>query len=352
MRRRARIIGAGLIGTSIALKLRELGWSVEIEDVDPSARRLAEDLIGNFDNSAEVDPELVVVATPTEAAIGALKMDFERYPQAIFIDVGSTKNNLQLQVENISGLKERFIGTHPIAGREISGAEGARSDLFQSRAWIVTPSSANQSEDLERVKTLIAELGATPYEMSPERHDQLFARISHLPQILSTALAKSIEGLADQIEIAGQGLRDQLRLAGSNGHLWSGILTSNKAEVVPALDELIRILKQVREDISEENEVAVQELFKGANDVHARLSGKHGAKPRAYKYLNVVIADKPGQLSALFNECAKVSANVEDISLEHSPNQETGLIQLALSDLDADRLFSHLIAQGWKVHRA
>lgn len=352
MRGRARIVGAGLIGTSIALKLKELGWSVEIADNDPAAENLARDLLGGAEPEISETPEFVFVATPTEIASTVLKEEYSRNSQSLFIDVGSTKNNLQLEVESISGLTERFIGTHPIAGREISGAEGARSDLFQSRAWILTPSSANSREDIEKVRLLLESMGATPYQMSPEGHDQLFARISHLPQILSTALASSISGVADEIELAGQGLRDQLRLAGSDGRLWSGILTLNKAEVLLALDELIQLLNQIKRSIVEEDKSAIQEVFKDGNDVHARLSGKHGARPRAYKYLNVVIADKPGQLSALFNECAEVSANVEDISLEHSPNQETGLIQLALSELDSERLYGHLIAKGWRVHKA
>lgn len=351
MKSRARIVGAGLIGTSIALKLVELGWDVEIEDINPAAKKLASDLLGSKASNLVKDPAIVLIATPTDAAFNVLAEQFRQNPQAIFIDVGSTKNNLQQEVDGVSGLTERFIGTHPIAGREISGAEGARSDLFQSRAWILTPSAANRPDDIEYVESFIRELGASPYQMTPDSHDQLFARISHLPQILSTALAISVDGVADQIELAGQGLRDQLRLAGSNGRLWGGILSQNREEVVVALDELIRILNQLRDDISDKNETAIQALFASANAVHARLSGKHGSKPRAYKYLNVVIADKPGQLSALFNECAEVSANVEDISLEHSPNQETGLIQLALSDVDAQRLFSHLLAKGWKVHK-
>ena len=351
MKERARIVGAGLIGTSIALKLVELGWSVEIEDLDPAAERLARDLLGLDDDDADGSPEIVVVATPAEVAFTVLIREYERNPRAIFIDVGSTKNNLQLEVDGVSGLRERFIGTHPIAGREISGAEGARSDLFESRAWILTPSSANRNEDIEKTKEFLRALGSTPYQMTPESHDQLFARISHLPQILSTVLAKNLEEVAGEIDLAGQGLRDQLRLAGSSGRLWSGILSLNKAEVIPALDELIEDLNKLRKNIDEEDQSAVLELFNMANQVYARLSGKHGAKPRAYKYLNVVIADKPGQLSALFNECAEISANVEDISLEHSPNQETGLIQLALSAPDSERLFHHLIAKGWKVHQ-
>ena len=74
-------------------------------------------------------------------------------------------------------------------------------------------------------------------------------------------------------------------------------------------------------------------------------------RPREYTYLNVVIEDKPGQLGALFNECAEIEANIEDLTLEHSPKQETGLIRLALSEIDAENLRLHLLGKGWRVHR-
>lgn len=352
MKGRARVVGAGLIGTSIALKLIELGWAIEIDDLDPVAKKLGEDLLGSGNDSSGGEAELVVIATPPKTVFDLLMQEFQRNPKATFIDVSSTKTNLQRKVKGISGVSERFISTHPIAGREVSGARGARSDLFESRAWIITPSAANRAEDVEAIRVLISELGATPYLMSAEEHDRLFARLSHLPQVISTALANSIAGLRGEIDIAGQGLRDQLRLAGSSGGLWSGILSENREEVIAGIDEFIAILMEIRRAIEDGDEKAIQREFMSGNEVQARLSGKHGAKPRAYEFLNVVIADKPGQLGALFNECAEVSANVEDISLEHSPKQETGLIQLALAPGDSDRLLNHLLAKGWKVHRA
>ncbi|MFM1788727.1 MAG: hypothetical protein RLZZ12_76 [Actinomycetota bacterium] len=345
-------MGAGLIGTSIALRLREFGWKVSISDLDSTNSGIANDLLRN---TAEVSSELftstlVVIATPPNEVIPALKAEFKTNPSAVFIDVASTKTKLQLEVDDISGLRERFIGTHPIAGREVHGPQSARSDLFDGRAWIVTSGAHVNQDAIAHVEDFIKVMGATPYRMSPSEHDFLLARVSHLPQILSTALASSLDQVGSAIEISGQGLRDMLRLAASDGSLWSEILLSNSQEVISSLKNLHTQIDEIQDSLTKGDATKLVAIFARANQVQARLSGKHGARPREYSYLNVIIEDKPGQLGALFNECAAISANVEDLSLEHSPRQESGLIRLSLSKDDAVRLHTHLTQSGWTVY--
>ena len=348
MPQRAHVIGAGLIGTSIALRLKELGWQISISDRDSGAEKLARDLTGS-EQQVEL-PELVIVATPPSEVLATLLAEENEHINSTFIDVSSTKNKTQAEVDSFPALKKRFVGTHPIAGREQSGAQAARSDLFMGRAWILTPSDSVEERRIEEIESLIRALGATPYRMNPLEHDRLFARISHLPQLLSTALASAVESSGPGIELSGQGLRDMLRLAGSNGELWSEILISNGDEVVSALREIKVLLNEIESAIQENDRARILKIFRDGNLVQASLSGKHGGKPREYSHLNIVIEDRPGQLAALFNECAKVKANVEDLALEHSPNQETGLIKLSLAKEDAEKLYRHLISNGWKVH--
>ena len=346
--RRVRIIGAGLIGTSIALRLKERGWGVEIRDVDSVNEAIASDLLGQ--GSDGVKPELVIIATPPSAVLTTLKSEYQRNPEATFIDVSSIKTKVQQEVESVSDLADRFVGTHPISGREFGGPQSARSDLFDGRAWVIAPGERVNSEKINYVEDLVADLGAIPYRMTPEEHDYLFARISHLPQLLSIALANSLEQVGSSIDLAGQGLRDMLRIAGSSGDLWSEILLDNSTEILNSIDQMRLKLDEIESALKERDELRISNIFKSANIVHAKLSGKHGLRPRPYSFLNVVIEDKPGQLGALFNECAEISANVEDLALEHSPRQETGLIRLALSGEDAERLRLHLANKGWRVH--
>ena len=138
---RIKIQGSGLIGTSCALALQQRGYEVAIFDENPAAQVLASDLINSQAPSEDLLYDLVLIAVPVSQTLSVLKAEYSLNPNSIFFDVGSTKNELQVEVEALSDIKMRFLGTHPIAGREVSGALGARADLFDGRAWIITPTS-------------------------------------------------------------------------------------------------------------------------------------------------------------------------------------------------------------------
>jgi prephenate dehydrogenase len=155
----------------------------------------------------------------------------------------------------------------------------------------------------------------------------------------------------DDLNIAGQGLRDVTRLALSDPLLWSEILIHNKSAIYPALTQVIEDLTQLQNNLQESNKSGLVKFFSNGVMGKNLIPGKHGARERNYSYLPIVIDDKPGQLAHIFNECAKISVNVEDLSIEHSPGQETGLITLALSEVDCKKLSIHLNEQGFKVHQ-
>lgn len=343
-----RVVGAGLIGTSIALGLASRGVSVELHDEDQNALDLAKDLLAPHVKVGV--PDLVIVATPPKTILKVLKKEFRSNPQATFIDVGSVKNNLVLEVEALTELAARFVGSHPMAGREVAGPSSAQADLFQGRAWILTPTSMTEEPSIDLAKELVEALGATAYIMGAPAHDSLLARISHLPQITSTALAGAIEQLGDDLNLSGQGLRDMTRIANSDGELWSEILLENQNEVLKAITEYQQIIANLKDALERRDESALKNHFLNGNKGRARVSGKHGSKPRNYSHLMIVIKDEPGALSQLFEQCAAINANIEDLSIEHSPGQLTGLITLAFSPDDALRVQDHLLSHDWKVH--
>jgi len=115
---------------------------------------------------------------------------------------------------------------------------------------------------------------------------------------------------------------------------------------------VIAYLQDVKQSIASKNSNELIEFLNKGNRGKNKIPGKHGAKHRDYSYLPIVIDDKPGELARIFNECAKVSVNIEDLSIEHSPGQETGLITLALSNDDCNKLSKHLENLGFKVHPA
>ena len=341
-----RIVGSGLIGTSIGLGLVQRGVQVQMVDSDVKAQSLANDLVGGVSIS---NPDLVVLAMPTSQLAAVIREENQLNPQSTFIDVGSVKNEVVLQVETISGLSKRFLPTHPMAGREIGGASSARADLFQGRSWILTPSADLDSASRQLVLQLIEHLGATPIELSALDHDRAVARISHLPQIASSLIAKQLTGTPPEwMELAGQGLRDTTRIAGSDESLWKEIIYSNRSELQQLLINLQNDVQSMIDSLEDPQQIA--HLIAQGRSGKALIPGKHGGKAREYFYLPIVIDDKPGQLGAIFNECAAMDVNVEDLNIEHSPGQLSALITLALSESDAEKLSSHLTSIGWNVH--
>jgi len=315
-------------------------------DSDPSAQALARDLTGGV---VVVDPDVVVFALPTSVLSEVIQNEIDINPQSTFMDVGSVKNEVLLKVKTFSGLSTRFLPTHPMAGREIGGAASARADLFQGRSWILTPEDDCAPESRKLVLELITLLGASPIELSALDHDAAVAKISHLPQIAASLVAKQLSGTpAEWMELAGQGLRDTTRIAGSDEKLWKEIIYSNRNEISELLISLQNDLQQMIDSLDDPAKIAV--LIAAGREGKALIPGKHGGKAREYTYLPIVIDDKPGQLAAIFNECAAMQVNVEDLNIEHSPGQLSALITLSLSEHDAEKLSSHLISIGWNVH--
>ena len=346
-----RIVGSGLIGTSFALSLKSQGHTLEMIDQNAANQHLARDLIGS-PGVGVGGPELIVIATPVDQIFAVLVAEYERYPEARFIDLGGLKSNLLLEVARIPGLNARFLGTHPMAGREIAGPQGARADLFEGRAWILTPSSQTSPAFLASIKELISATGASCFDLEPEIHDERIALVSHLPQALSSLLGAVLADRdEDELTLAGGGLRDTSRLAASSPELWGPLLTLNASEVLPLLESLKGYIDILVNRLENGDAVGVAQLIAQGNIGRSNIPGKHGGKDREYHLLPIVIEDRPGQLAKIFHECEVIGVNVEDLTIEHSPGQETGLVTLALSESDAQKMHAHMVEQGWLAHQ-
>lgn len=340
-----RIVGSGLIGTSIGLALSRAGISCQMIDSDHRAQRLAQDLVGPF---GELPIDLVIFATPLSALEGLISSEFALNPQAGFIDICSTKIKPRLLVEASVLPLPRYCPTHPMAGREVGGPEAAQGDLFEGRVWL-TDSRGVDLDVLTLVQELIRICGAVQIEMECAEHDQAVALVSHLPQILSSLLAKQLKRGSDEaLSLSGSGLRDTVRIAGSDPHLWSEIITSNSSALKPLLKALTDDLHTFIEKIDDPE--SVRAFVAQGREGRDRIPGKHGGKARSYAYVPIVIEDKPGQLHKIMNECSQLNVNIEDLDIEHSPGQEKGLITLAVSEGDATKISEHLKKQGWSVH--
>jgi prephenate dehydrogenase len=349
------VVGTGLIGTSIALALRERGAEVWLLDRDDAA------LAGALERGAGVpapdqgEPRLVIVAVPPAAAPSVVVEWLRSTVHSTVSDVVSTKSRLQAEVETVIGdssILARFVPGHPMAGREVSGPAAARADLFQDRVWALTPTEGTDPLRLEAMAAFVETLGAVPVVTSPEEHDRAVALTSHTPQVVASAVAAGLADLADTgVRLSGQGLRDVTRLAASDPGLWSEILASNAGPVAGALDSLIERLSAVRDGLrsGEPGATEVRRALAAGVAGYQRVPGKHGAAPVAWAVVAVSVADRPGELGRLFADAGATGVNLEDVRIEHAQGRPTGLVELEVAPASADDLAAGLRATGWDV---
>lgn len=343
-----RVVGAGLIGTSIALALKSAGIRISIADSDPRAERLARDLLGRDQGDFAGVEDLCIIATPPDALIHVISAEIKRNPELRVMDIASIKTKPLLDVSKSSLTPSRFAPTHPMAGREVSGPESARGDLFTGRPWVLVREGVEE-DLLTRVEEVIAICGGVLMTRSAQDHDRAVAQVSHLPQILASLLARSLRSAdGSDLELAGAGLRDTTRLADSDPALWGQIIAGNVDAIKPLLINLQNDLASLLAGL-DESEIA-QAFIAGGGQGRARIPGKHGGQPREFFNVTIVIDDKPGQLAAIIESCAQIQVNIEDLLIEHTPGQETGLITLSFLPTDGPTVMAHLHGEGWKVH--
>ena len=347
---RVEIIGGGLIGTSIGLKVAQIGGFARIKDADPGHERVANELLGPALLRPETNPDIVVIATPVSAIPVSVSAALLSNADATVIDTGSIKTKVILETSTLlqksssGALMARFVPSHPMAGREMSGPASARSDLFEGRAWAITPHKESVEAPLATAESFIQALGATVYRLEASEHDRQVAMTSHLPQVLSSALAGILH---EPLDLAGQGLRDMTRLANSDPKMWQPILEGNRETLTLLLEEIIKSINALKVK-SFDLQSVTSFMNQGALGA-GRVPGKHGGISRNYGAITVVIPDKAGSLARLFNHCAEAQINIEDLRIEHSPGQLTGLISLYVRPDDLSTLNTYLSTQGWHV---
>ena len=346
-----KIVGSGLIGTSIGLALAQKNVKVLMVDSSDSAASMAQSLVDPDTHfTADHVFDVVVMAVPPSAFKDVLAIEKEINTSSTFVDILSIKTKPQHEVETFDGLPQRFVGTHPMAGREVSGAKSARGDLFTGRSWIISPSQQTSSASEKIALELIELCGGVAVKMSAEEHDQAMALVSHAPQILASLMASALNGAKPEwLNLIGQGFKDMTRIADSDSNLWREILSENSTNITQVLSQVRKELERIESNLSDPN--SAKEIIENGNKGRSVIPGKHGGAARKYIYLHIVIDDRAGQLAAIFNDCAKADINIEDVSIEHTPGQNTGLVTLSVLEAKkAEHLEQYLITSGWKVH--
>jgi len=248
--RRVAIVGLGLIGGSLARALKAAGWRVVGHDRGPVLRaalraRAIDEAAASVDEAvADVDV-IVLAASPTTNRRFLPLAARAAPPRAVLTDVGSVKRAICAEARRRS--LTRFVGGHPMAGRETSGFAASTPDLFRGRRWILTPDRGTNPAALRRLRGLVRDVGARPIVMAPGEHDRVVAFLSHVPQLLAWALleaARSDRVTSRRLDVAGPAFRDMTRLAKSPRPLWREILAENRGEVRAALAALRRAMRR------------------------------------------------------------------------------------------------------------
>ncbi len=280
---RVALVGLGLIGGSWGLALKKHGFRgrrVGCDRAEIVARAVTagaldeggEDLLG-----AVRDADLVIVAAPVGVILDLLPRLGTAVPaRALVTDVGSTKRLICQRAREVFGEQPRFLGGHPLAGKEQSGLENAAASLFEQARYVLTPLSPDHLSEpqVKAFSSLIESIGARPFVSDASSHDRAVAYLSHLPQLVASGLASvALEQSQEDflpLELAASGFRDVTRLADSPYSLWRDICLTNVQNIQAALDLLIDKLEAMKLHLSDRE---LEREFKQARQLREKLRG-------------------------------------------------------------------------------
>lgn len=265
------ILGVGLVGGSLALALRAASPGVRLTGWDPNrtslsiaSSRCALVACASAEEAA-AGADLVVLCGPTASiAPTAARIRPSLAPNAIVTDVASVKTPVVARVEQVLG--DRYVGGHPMAGSEGSGASAASVGMFRNATWILTPTAATSIAAVTLTSRMIELVGAHPLRTTPQEHDRSVAYLSHLPHVLAYAMADLAGSrVPPALKRSGGGsLRDGTRVAQSSADLWAGILIANAADVKGAVSDLEAWCRTLREAIDRRDSPAVTRMLADA----------------------------------------------------------------------------------------
>ncbi len=347
------VVGAGLLGTSIALALRREGVDVALRDVSEENLRIASGLGAVNLDATDVRPQLVVVAVPPDHLADQIAAALTE-TDAVVTDVGSVKG------APLAGARERvteaeltrYVGSHPMAGSERSGPVAASAALFDGRPWAVTPHRTAAPAAVDLVTALAQLCGATPVTFAPDEHDQAVARTSHLPHLLAAlAAGRLTDAPRSHLALSGQGVRDVTRIAAGDPALWQQIITANTAALATLLHDVRDDVDTLLRALSDGDGRAVGAVLDRGVQGTSVIPGKHGTPTGPVTTVFVAIPDHPGELARLFAEAGETGVNIEDLRIDHDPAREYGLMELTVAAESAGQLLSALEERGWTTHR-
>lgn len=316
--------------------LRAAGWHVAGWDPDETASAKALEL-GHLDEvlvQPSWDADLVVLAGPPSAVLDAVR---DLPPGPLVIDVAGTKADIE--AAGSSHLK--FVGTHPMAGRELGGPDHASASLFRGASWVVVTDHADQAA-LHEVEAIIRSMGANPVEMAASEHDRAVAAVSHLPQIVAATLVSLASADEHALDLAAGSFRDLTRVALSSPELWTDLLVANRRAVADAAIGLADALVVFADHVA-----AGDDRWLGDALVAAQ-AGRAGLSPPVVA-VQVVLEDQPGEIARVGRALELSDVDLRDLQLRHGRHGGGGLLTLSVRPGEAETLRGALTTEGFEL---
>lgn len=344
-RRRAQVVGTGLMGGSIGLALRRTGWHVTGQDRHPATADRALDL-GALDVVGwDPDAEVTFLATPVRSVADAARAALDT-GQGIVTDVGSVKGSIVEAVDH-----PRFIGGHPMAGSEQDGIDGADADLFVGAVWVLTPTATTDDARLARLRGVIAELGADVVALAPDHHDALVAVVSHVPHLTAASLMRMADDRSTEhralLRLAAGGFRDMTRIASGHPGIWPDICAENRTAIVDVLDGLLASLTEVRGIVAGGDRDGLLTLLEQARTARANLPSRLTGVGDLCE-VRIPVPDRAGVLAEVTTLAGTLDVNIADLEIAHSSEGDQGVLILLVEAQAAERLRRGLVDQGYR----
>ena len=314
------VVGVGLIGGSIGLAAHQrLGAHVSGHDPSAAAREvaLARGAVAEVHASiaaAVAGADIVFVAAPVQTLAATVREVLDAAGEdCVVSDVGSVKRAVAGAIDD-----PRFIGGHPLAGAETSGVEHARPDLFQDATWYLTPTAATRGTAYEQLHRVITRIGAWPTAIEPDTHDVVMATVSHLPHVLANVLvaqaARVLSAEGERLPATGPSFRDVTRVAGANSVVWGGIYRANADALVAAIDDLVRRLSAVRDQLAGGDDDGVTAWNDAAREDRRRLLESDLAGGEVHE-LRVLVPNRPGIVAEIALALGRATIDIVDMGL-------------------------------------
>jgi len=342
---RAVVVGTGLIGGSIGMRLRAMGWHVTGRDRDPARAERALELGALDAIGDDADATITFVATP----VAAIATEARRALGAgggLVTDVGGVKASVVEAVDD-----SRFVGGHPMAGSEQEGVEGADADLFEGATWVLTPTEGTDAAAYAQVRQIVGTLGAEVVTLPPDRHDKLVAVVSHVPHLTAAALMRLADERSEEhralLRLAAGGFRDMTRIASGHPGIWPDICSDNRTAIVDVLDELTAALQHLRDVVAVDDRKELLASLEQARAARVNLPARFRTAADLSE-VRIPVPDRPGVVADVAILAADLDVNIVDLEIAHSTEGPQGVLVLLIESAAADLLRGGLIARGYR----